>query len=262
MRPQPSGGFVWVQAAGAPALVCDPLRRLADHLFTTREWALGSGIGSDGAWAPVAAALGVDVAHLVRVRQVHGAAVVVRRAGDAPPSGAREEADIVVSDAPDVAVAIQTADCVPLLLVDSKGGAVAAAHAGWRGLAAGVPKAAVDALAHTYNGRPDDFVAAVGPAISAASYEVGTDVADRFAAAGFTDDQLSRWFRQGEREHHWQFDGPQAVRDQLEDAGVRSDRIHVAGLCTTIYPRLFCSYRRDGARAGRMAAAIRCRPHG
>ena len=65
---------------------CGPL---ADHLFTTREWALGSGAGSDDEWAPVAASLGVDLDHLVRLRQVHGAAVEVRRAGDRLPSGTR-----------------------------------------------------------------------------------------------------------------------------------------------------------------------------
>ena len=108
MRPQPSDGFVWVQAAGGPALVCGALRPLADHLFTTRDWALGSGDGHDDEWAPVAASLGVDLDHLVRLRQVHGAAVVVRRAGDPLPSGPRPEADIVVSNDPLVAVAAKS----------------------------------------------------------------------------------------------------------------------------------------------------------
>src|SRR2546421_11836788 len=106
MRPQPSDGFVWVQAAGGPALVCGPLRTLANHLFTTREWALGSGSGGDEEWAPVAAAVGVDSSHLVRLRQVHGAAAVILRAGDPRPSGARPEADIIVSDDPSLALAL------------------------------------------------------------------------------------------------------------------------------------------------------------
>src|SRR5260221_12959528 len=113
IRPQPSDGFVWVQAAGGAALVCGPLRTLADHLFTTRAWALGSGSGTDEEWAPVAAALGVDLADLVRVHQVHGAAVVVRRAGDPLPPGPRRDADVIVSNDASVALAIQTADCVP-----------------------------------------------------------------------------------------------------------------------------------------------------
>jgi YfiH family protein len=259
MRPQPSDGFVWVQAAGGPALVCGALRPLADHLFTTRDWALGSGAGSDDEWASVAASLGVDLHHLVRLRQVHGAAVVVRRAGDPLPSGTRAEADIVVSNDPLVAVAIQTADCVPLLLADSRSGAVAAAHAGWRGLAASVPTAAVSALVRTFDARPKDLVVAVGPSISAPSYEVGADVAERFTAAGFGSDRLARWFSDGEREGRWQFDGWQAAADQLAAAGVPAGQIHGAGLCTAAFPALFCSYRRDATGAGRMAAAIRCR---
>jgi YfiH family protein len=259
MRPQPSDGFVWVQAAGGPALVCGPLRPLADHLFTTRAWALGSASGRDDEWAPVAASLGVDLAHLVRVHQVHGASVLVRRGGDPPPSGPRADADIIVSNDPSVAVAIQTADCVPLLIGDSRSGAVAAAHAGWRGLAARVPKGAVDALAREFNARPEDLVAAIGPCISAPSYEVGEDVAERFAAAGFADHQLARWFSEGERDRHWQFDGWQAARDQLESAGLPAQKIHLAALCTASYSDLLCSYRHDGTHAGRMAAAIRCR---
>jgi purine-nucleoside/S-methyl-5'-thioadenosine phosphorylase / adenosine deaminase len=262
MRPQPNDGFVWVQAAGGPALVCGPLRPMADHLFTTRAWALGSGSGGDQEWAPVAAALSVDLAHLVRVRQVHGAAVAVRRLGDPARSGNRDEADIVVSNDPLVALAIQTADCVPLLIADSKSGAVAAAHAGWRGLAAGVPRAAVEALAKAFNARPEDLVAAIGPCISAPLYEVGPDVAERFAAAGFDERLLERWFSEGERADHWQFDGWRAASDQLEAAGIPPHQVHVAALCTATYPALLCSYRRDGTRAGRMAAAIRCRLHG
>src|SRR4029078_13150461 len=87
------------------------------------------------------------------------------------------------SNDPLVAIAIQTADCVPLLLADSRSGAVAAAHAGWRGLAAGVPAAAVSALARAFDARPADLVAAVGPSIAAPSYAVGPDVAERFTAA-------------------------------------------------------------------------------
>ena len=104
-----------------------------------------------GAWADVAPALGVDAAHLERAHQVHGASVVVRRAGD-PPGGDAPlpQADILVSDDPSIVLAIQTADCVPLLIADRRTGAVAAAHAGWRGLAAGVPGSRSQALARAF----------------------------------------------------------------------------------------------------------------
>jgi polyphenol oxidase len=259
MKPQPSDGFVWVQAAGGAALVCAPLRSVADHLFTTRVWALGSGSGSDMEWAPVAAAIGVDLPHLIRVHQVHGAAVIVHRLGDLRTSGPRPDADIIISNDPSVALAIQTADCVPLLIADSKGGAVAAGHAGWRGLAAGVPAAVVEALAREFSAMPENLVAAIGPCISSPSYEVGRDVMERFAAAGCADAQLARWFSAGDRDDRWQFDGWQAARDQLEAAGLRPDGIHFSRLCTAEYSDLLCSYRRDGKNAGRMAAAIRLR---
>jgi len=259
MKPQPSGGFEWVQADGGPALVCRPLQPFAHHLFTTRRWALGSRASAAGEdWRPVADSLGVDAGHLARARQVHGAAVVVRRAGDAPVSEARlPEADIFVSDDPSLALAIQTADCVPLLIADRITGAVAAAHAGWRGLAARVPRVAVDAMAREFGCVPANLVVAVGPSISAERYEVGEDVRRRFAAAGFSDAELARWFRAGARPHHWLFDGWRSALDQLESAGVAAGTIHLSALCTATYPELFCSYRREGAGAGRMAAAIR-----
>jgi len=260
MKPQPSGGFEWVQAAGGPALVCPALRPFADHLFTTREWALGShGSAADEDWRSVAVSLGVDPGQLARARQVHGAAVVVRRSGDAPEAGGRPlpEADILISDDPSLGLAIQTADCVPLLIADPLSGAVAAAHAGWRGLAAGVPGMAVAALAQEFGSVARDLVAAVGPSISAERYEVGDDVRARFAAAGFPDATLARWFRAGERPGHWLFDGWTSAADQLETAGMAAANVHTSALCTATYPELFCSYRRDGSRAGRMAAAIR-----
>ncbi len=260
MKPQPSGGFAWVQAAGGPALVCGALRPFADHLFTTRGWALGSRAEpADEDWQPVATSLGVDPAHLVRMHQVHGAAVVIRRAGDGPPPGGRPDADIAVSNDPSLALAIQTADCVPLLIADRATGAVAAAHAGWRGLAARVPPVTVRAMAAAFGTRPADLVVAIGPSICAERYEVGEEVRAEFAAAGFSRDQISRWFLTGTRPDHWQFDGWRSAQDQLESAGLAPEHIHVAAMCTATFPDILCSYRRDGRGGGRIAGAIRQR---
>jgi len=260
MRPQPSGGFEWVQAAGGPALVCGALQSVADHLFTTRDWALGSpAAATDAGWEPVAASLGVDRAHLLRVHQVHGASVIVRRAGAGPLPDSRPDADVIVSNDPSMAIAIQIADCVPLLVADRATGAVAAAHAGWRGLTAGVPGVTVAALTREFGSRPADLLVAIGPCISAGKYEVGDDVRQQFVTAGFSDDHLARWFSDGDRAAHWQFTGWQAAIDQLEQAGVPTAQIHLSGLCTATDPDRFCSYRRAGKGAGRMAAAIRSR---
>ena len=190
------------------------------------------------------------------MRQVHGASVVVHRAGSAL-AASRADADIIVTDDGTVALAIQTADCVPLLLADTRTGSVGAAHAGWRGLAAGVPSIAVRALTHAFGSRPEDLVAAIGPSISAERYEVGGDVRARFAAKPFSTPDLEQWFAPADRPDHWFFDGWESTSAQLVSAGVHPDRVHLAALCTATHPDLLCSYRRDGEGAGRMAAVIR-----
>jgi YfiH family protein len=257
--PKPSDGFAWVQAAPGPALVCSALEPYAAHLFTTRRWPLGTADAGDrtAGWSDVARALGVDDAHLARVRQVHGATAIVRRAGEAPPPRAQPlpDADIILSDDGALTLAIQTADCVPLLIADRRNGAVAAAHAGWRGLAAGVPGIAVGAMADVFGSRPSDLIAALGPSISASHYEIDAAVREAFSAAAGT--RADRWFRAGDRAAHWYFDGPAAARDQLDAAGVPADQIFVSGLCTASHADVLCSYRRDGSRAGRIAGAIR-----
>jgi len=262
MKPQPGAGFDWIDTDSGPALVCRPLERAARHFFTTRQWSLGTAAavaldnGQAAPWADVANALGVAPSSLARVHQVHGATVEVRRAGssrDAP----RADADIIVSDDPALALAIQTADCVPILIADATRPSVAAVHAGWRGLAARAPEKAVAALTKEVGSQPADLIAAIGPAIGAARYEVDDQVRARFTAAGFGGDRLGEWFPVETRPGHWLFDGARSARDQLAAAGVRADRIHSADLCTASWPDLFCSYRRDGKAAGRMAAAIR-----
>ena len=265
-----------MQASGLPALVCRPLADIAPHFFTTRGWPLGSQAPEAGAdvrerWGDIAAAAGVDVAHLVRAHQVHGTMVLVAR----EPMGEMADADIIVSNSPELAVAVQSADCVPILIADRRTGAVAAAHAGWRGLSVRVPAAAVAALLREFGSRRTDLVAAIGPAIGACCYEVGADVRQRFVRTGFTGDQIERWFRErpgpsarnpsmpslpvAPREDHWYFDGWASAREQLQAVGVPADQIFVAELCTASHPEWLCSYRRDGSPAGRLAGAIRAR---
>jgi YfiH family protein len=281
--PKPNGGFEWVQLAAGPALVCRPLEPHAAHLLTTSGWQLGlPSASSDEAWVELADAIEVGPSRLARVRQVHGAATVVHREGGrAADNGLLRPvegiADIILSDAADLAVAVQTADCLPLLIADRRTGAVAAVHAGWRGLALSVPVVAVEGLATEFGSRPDDLMAAVGPAIGACCYEVGEDVRASFREAGFAPSQLARWFTidpvpssgnasmptlsSHRRVNHFFFDGWRVAREQLESAGVPAAQVFVAGLCTASHPGVLSSYRRDGsAAAGRMAAVIRRRP--
>lgn len=277
--PQPNEAFTWVQAASGPALVCRPLAVFAPHVFTTRGWGLGSRIpGQDGAaWAEVAGALNLQPADLVRVRQVHGMNVLAARSDRALPAEA-VPADIIVTDRTSIGLAVQVADCVPLLIADRRTGAVAAAHAGWRGLAARVPSEAVAAFGREFGGAPEDLLAAIGPSVGACCYEVGMDVRQAFAAAGFRRDQVAGWFSdephvvahnpameglaRPRRPDHWFFDGWASTRDQLIDAGVPPDSVFLSELCTASHPGALCSFRRDGPPAGRMAGAIRRPPPG
>jgi len=269
MTLQLAAAFEWIRTPGGRAIVCRPLEPFAAHLFTTRDWDIGSAASesaSAAGWAAVAGALDVPANRLLRVHQVHGAGVVVRRAHPAAESGSTRsetaglpDADIIVTDDPSVALAIQTADCVPLLIADTKTGGVAAAHAGWRGLAAEVPAVAVRALGDAFGAKAADLVAAVGPSISAERYEVGEEVRACFAAVAALRDRMNEWFPRQTRPGHWLFDGRSSAIDQLQSAGMRPDRIHAAKLCTAAHPEVLCSYRRDGRRAGRMAAAIRPR---
>jgi YfiH family protein len=268
--PQPNDSFHWVQVGDRLALACRALEPFARHLMTTRSWQLGAPVGSaETGWREVAIAVETP---LLRVRQVHGADVLVRRAGELDDGDANDTpADIIVTDDSAVALAIQTADCVPILIVDRRTGAVAVAHAGWRGLAASVPRIAVDTLVRDLGSRPADLIAAAGPSIGACCYEVGSDVRERFAEAGWRAPASDRWFFaapqpspgnpsmkgvHGKRAGHWYFDSAAAARDQLESAGVPGAQIFLAGLCTASHPGVFCSYRRDGMPAGRMAAVI------
>jgi YfiH family protein len=261
MLPELAAGFKWIQTDRGPALVCEALEPFARHLFTTRTWMLGTSAGADHVpgWDELARAIGVTSENLLRAKQVHGSTVIVHRHGDGRRSDRLADADILTTDDQSTAVAVQTADCIPLLIADRRTGSVAAAHAGWRGLAAQVPRVAVEALRREFASHPGDLVAAIGPAISGSRYEVGSDVRARFEHAGCTSDQLTRWFSTAARADHWYFDGPRAAQDQLVAAGLAAAEVHTAALCTAGHPDVFCSYRRDGKGAGRIAGAIRPR---
>jgi YfiH family protein len=198
--------------------------------------------------AELLAAMGVR--RVIQVKQVHGARAV--EAAEAPPGlvfGAegpeRQEADAVVVMEAGVAVGVRVADCVPVLVGDEGSGAVAAIHAGWRGVVGGVVRAGVELLAQqgTAHGRRR-MLAAIGPCIGACCFEVGCDVAA----------QIGHVVReQGDKAY---VDLRAAVRAQLNDLGLADDRIEDVAGCTKHEPGRFHSFRRDGAQSGRMLAVI------
>jgi hypothetical protein len=174
------------------------------------------------------------------LRQVHGARVVTVPPSPEPGSGAEPEADAAVAERG--VLAIQTADCLPVLFCLPDGSRIGAAHAGWRGLAAGVLEATVVAM----RGTP---LAWMGPCIGAKSYEVGEEVraafvdGDRRAAGAFTTT----------RPGHWQCDLYALARLRLADAGVTAIR---GGGFDTFTDDRFYSYRRDAGSSGRFVSLI------
>lgn len=255
-RPVLSDAFCWIDAPWGAALRCRALPATTSHLFTSRQLELSSDADAHRA------AAAVEAPRLAALAQVHGRDVVVIRRGLPLPSP-RPEGDILVSDAPDVAIMVRAADCVPLLIADRARGVVAAVHAGWRGTAARAAMAAVEALAREFGSRPADLVAAIGPSIGACCYEVGPDIVDAFAAQGHERSLIDRWFLappppRGVRARpplHLDLAG--ANRDQLRLAGVPDEQIHTAGLCTAMHLDLLTSYRVERERAGRIAGVIR-----
>jgi YfiH family protein len=262
-------GFIWARTEWGVALRSSPLGEVADHFFTTRQlWLRGESEAED--WTRVAAAIGVPAPRLLRLNQIHGCDVIVFRDGaarrrrtfpaaSAPTEDGRDwpDADVLMTDDPSVALAIQVADCVPLLLADRHSGAVAAVHAGWRGTAAGAAPAAVAALAREFGARPEELVVAQGPSIGPCCYTVGDELIDAFRTGGFAS-EIDRWFGR-DAGGDFRLDLWSANRDQLMASGVPAASIHQAGLCTASHPDLFPSYRRDGPGTGRMAAVIRTR---
>jgi YfiH family protein len=197
-------------------------------------------------------AIGASPAAMVRVRQVHGAAVHAC-AGDERFGDTVGEADAIVSRHAGCAPCIRTADCVPVLVACPRTGAAAAVHAGWRGIVAGVVGRAVAALAREAGpGDASGFVAAVGPCAGRDRYEVGPEVAAEFAAAAGAAFVLPPG--PGRRKDHIDCFG--AVRAQLLAAGLAPDRVDGEERCTIADPRDFFSYRRDGARGGRLGSVI------
>jgi YfiH family protein len=227
-------------------------------VFTTRQLRLRSVVDQAQAWELAARAVGGHASRLLRVKQVHGRTVRVVRDGTSFDAAAADapEADAIASDVPGMVLAVQVADCVPLLLADPRSGAVAAVHAGWRGMAARVASAAVDTLAREFGARAADLVAAIGPSIGPCCYEVGPDLIDAFRVSGASDRELGRWFVYP-ASGSLRLDLWTASSDQLVASGVPEPQIHRCGLCTKTHAAIFDSYRADGPAAGRMAALIR-----
>jgi YfiH family protein len=284
-------GWRWLRAGGLLILQAAPLARLAwlAHGYSTR---LGGASNFDGArvlnlgrteWdspqtvhtnrAAFLAALGAAEMHLLTNRQIHSDAAHVFDA--APASQCR--GDALLTRARGLLLGVLTADCVPLLLVDTRRRAVAAVHAGWRGTLRRVSEKTLGRMRAEFGTRPRDVLAALGPAIGRCCYEVGIEVVQKFhaqfaeARAWFdgpfdrlvADDSPNplQWLNMHPPGH--QPPPPTARLDlfavnrwQLVEAGVPAKNIFVAPFCTACRTDLFFSHRRERGRTGRLLGAI------
>jgi YfiH family protein len=170
-------------------------------------------------------------AQLATLKQIHSSLCVAAQG----LAGILGEGDALIENQPGSVVAIKTADCIPVLLVDERLRAVAAVHAGWRGTVARIAAEAVAAMGRRFGTRAEDLHAAIGPGIGRCCFEVGAEVAAHFGGQG--------------RCH---IDLEAANGRQLEEAGVTARRIYASNLCTMCRAEEFDSFRRDKEAAGRM----------
>lgn len=239
----------WVETEGAPddGWLFSPGAGVAGALVVFS----GRGAAPEGTASPteflarrLARAAGVGEIPIVRATQVHGREAALVR--EVPPPGAALDAgpkDVLATALANVALVVQTADCVPILL--RAGDVIAAAHAGWRGTAVGAVGAAVDAM-EELGARPGEIEAWVGPSIGSCCYEVGGEVAARFAGE----------FVRRDCKGKFRVDLAAVNRAELEARGVPRDAISIHPACTKCGGERYASYRRDGAAAGRMIGMI------
>ena len=226
-------------------------------------------------------AMGVSKMRPVTLRQIHSdLACGVSAATQNAIADEIPKADALFTRDPGVRLIVQTADCVPILLADTKRRAIAAIHSGWRGTVQRIAQKTLGRMQMEFDTRPRDVLAAIGPCIGQSCYEVGSDVAKKFHAQ-FAN--AREWFdgpfdalASGENDPNWlpwltmrppghppppptvQLDLVAANRAILVEAGVPAANISVSGLCTACRTDLFFSYRRERT-TGRMVAAIAIR---
>ena len=214
-------------------------------------------------------ALGATDLKLISLKQIHSDVIHLF---DAAPAEVCQ-GDASITNRPGLLLAVQTADCVPILLVDAKKRAVAAVHAGWRGTLARIVVKAVGQMQMHFNSKPADLLAAIGPSIGGCCYEVGTEVATQFLSQFLEAPEWFDEFRTGDEPNPVQWlnmmppghqpppknvllDLRKANRAQLLGAGLRAPNIFVSDLCTACRRDLLFSYRKEGPESGRLMSVI------
>jgi YfiH family protein len=261
-------GFVRRLVHGVPFYICRALEEIADlqHGFSTRH----GGVSSlpDGALnlrhAPwdssenvrenrrrFLGALRLRAGRLLTLRQVHSDRIHI--IGEIPSHWNQPEGDALATELEGAALAVQTADCFPILIADPGGRGVACIHSGWRGTLARLPGKTVEAMRNAFGCDPSRLLAAIGPGIRSCCYGVGEEVADRFRE---NYPGLPLAGRRMDHPDKYLLDLPGALRSQLGEAGIAPGNLHDLGICTHCRTDEFFSYRAEGPLSGRMMAVI------
>ncbi len=188
---------------------------------------------------------------IVRVHQVHGKVLAFCRPGEAFDH--HQQADAIINTDPLRLASVRVADCVPILISHADGKCVAAVHAGWRGVVGGILPETLRALqTQNPNTRPNQWLIAIGPCISASAFEVGGEVVEQFASVFGA--AAGPWIRRvGDKGH---IDLRQALVHQARETKVPLANIDCCGHCTYANPRDYFSHRRERGLTGRMMALI------
>ena len=199
--------------------------------------------------------LGIAEDRLIMPHQVHGTGITqigktffllsedIRRS-------VVEGIDALITDVREVCIGVSTADCIPIIIYDPEHHAAGVVHSGWRGTVADIVGHAVQSMAVSYHSRPEVLKAVIGPGISLDHFEVGDEVYDQFAEAGYPMDRIAR------RDDKWHIDLWACCRLQLEALGVSPDHIQTAGICTYAHSADFFSARKLTVRSGRILTGI------
>jgi polyphenol oxidase len=198
------------------------------------------------------ALLGVDAARVLYLSQVHGRQARFYRAPEERSHLITLEGDAIGGTEPNSAYGVRSADCVPILLADAQSGAVMAIHAGWRGVVVGAVEAGVACLRQSL-GAEGQLLAAIGPHISEAAFEVSDDVATELAAVCPVPGAVAERPETATKPHvNLRF----IVTQKLLALGLTEASIDQIGGCTVLEPERYFSFRRDGKRSGRHLSAI------
>lgn len=196
-----------------------------------------------------------DESHLVIPHQTHGTTVLTvdktfLSLDEEQRQQRLEGIDAVITNVPQICIGVSTADCIPIIIYDVVHHAAAAIHAGWRGTVARIVKKAVAALQAAYGSQPFELQAWIGPGISLKNFEVGQEVYDQFAEAGFQMERIAMKYEK------WHIDLPMCNRMQLEEAGVPLQSIRQMAVCTYDQIDDYFSARRLGINSGRIYTGV------